>query len=59
MRGNHPIKEDINIFVNGIEKLLLNLNIHKATGPDGVTPRILKELAAYIAPILCIIFRSS
>ena len=43
----------------GVEKLLLGLKIHKAAGPDGITPRVLKQLAKTLAPILCHIFRLS
>ena len=44
---------------NGIEKLLHGLKTHKAAGPDGITPQILKHLAKTLAPILCNIFRLS
>ena len=36
-----------------------NLNPHKATGPDGISPRILKELAPELAPILSFIYQTS
>jgi hypothetical protein len=35
---------DINITLNGVTKLLRDLNPNKASGPDELTPRILKEL---------------
>ena len=54
-----PSIPDIVIVPDGIEKLLLNLQANKAPGPDGITPRILKETAAEIAPILSIIFQRS
>jgi hypothetical protein len=41
----------INITVSGVEKLLSKLNPTKAAGPDNITPRVLKELAPFIAPI--------
>ena len=50
---------DIEIDQKGIEKLLKNLDPTKACGPDGLSPRVLKELASEIAPILTIIFTSS
>lgn len=50
---------DIDITTPGIEKMLKNLKIHKAPGPDGITPMVLKTLASFIAPILSIIFRRS
>jgi hypothetical protein len=47
---------DINITVSGVEKLLSKLNPTKAAGPDNITPRVLKELAPFIAPILTVGF---
>lgn len=47
------------ISLEGVEKLLKNLNPNKASGPDQVSPKILKELHAVIAPILQTIFQSS
>ena len=44
---------------SGVEKLLANLKPAKAAGPDGFTPRVLRELAKQIAPILTTIYRSS
>ena len=44
--------------VTGTEKLL-NLNPNKASGPDKISPRLLKELHHKIAPILTKVFRSS
>ena len=49
---------DISITVTGTEKLL-NLNPNKASGPDKISPRLLKELHHKIAPILTKVFRSS
>ena len=41
----HPSMPEIKIHENGIFKLLNGLNIHKATGPDGIPTLVLKELA--------------
>ena len=38
-----PPIPDIVIVPDVIEKLLLNLQANKAPGPDGITPRILKD----------------
>jgi hypothetical protein len=35
------------------------LNPTKAAGPNNITPRVLKELAPFIAPILTVIFKIS
>ncbi|XP_072041141.1 uncharacterized protein [Amphiura filiformis] len=50
---------DVNITVEGVEKLLTELDPGKATGPDGVPARILKMGAKEIAPALTTIFRLS
>ena len=51
--------KDINITPNGVEKLLTDLDPSKASGPDELKPRILKELAKEISPILILIFQKS
>ena len=50
---------NIRIEVPGITKLLRNLNPHKASGPDGVPARLLKETAEEIAPAISILFQTS
>ena len=55
----HPIIPDINITTVGILKLLQNLDVHKASGPDQVSSRFLKETAESITPILKTIFTYS
>ena len=50
---------DINITESGVHNLLKSLNAHKALGPDQISPRVLKEMANAIAPILTAIFRKS
>ena len=57
--GQYNNIDDIDITENGVLKLLQNLNPNKAAGPDNITPRVLKELATSVAPILTIIFRAS
>ena len=59
MKGNFPTMPDICISEAGVNKLLKGLNPHKASGPDSITPRILKELADDISPILTLIFKQS
>ena len=53
------VANDIYIKKGGIQKLLEQLNPHKAAGPDGIKATILKELAKEFAPILKIIFNIS
>lgn len=51
--------DPIDITVEGVRKLLSSLNPYKASGPDSLHPRVLKELSSVIAPVLCNIFRTS
>ena len=41
---------DININAKGILKLLLNLKVDKAAGPDDIKPLVLKELKKRVYP---------
>ncbi|KAK3101678.1 hypothetical protein FSP39_005405 [Pinctada imbricata] len=41
---------DIEISTRGVQKLLAGLNIHKASGPDGVSTRLLKSFSSELAP---------
>ena len=50
---------EITVDPNGVIKLLNNLNIHKAPGPDGLSARVLKECSSEIAPVLTYIFNES
>ena len=50
---------DIEVEVRGVQKLLHNIKPNKATGPDGIPCRLLKEVANEIAPVLTDIFNSS
>ena len=52
----YPDIEDIYISVDGVEKLLNDLNPHKSMGPDGLHPKVLRQLSSTIAPILQLIF---
>ena len=56
MGQSFPTAPDLIISENGILKLLQKLNPNKAAGPDNIRPKVLKELATNIAPILHIIF---
>ena len=51
-----PSMPDINIEENGILKLLKEVNVHKAIGPDLIPNRILKDCCVELAPILTQIY---
>ena len=51
--------EDIVVDTDGVLKLLQQLKPHKASGPDRLPNRVLKELAPELAPILVDIFNQS
>ena len=57
--STYPAARQINVSQDGVLKLLQNLKTNKATGPDAVPARILKDLAVEISPILALIFQQS
>ena len=50
---------DIQFKPEEIFKKLINLKISKSPGPDQIHPRVLKEIANEISPLLCTIFNNS
>ena len=58
IQGNpFPSMPAINISQEGVMKLLKKLNLQKATGPDGISARILKDLSEDCSPYLTAIYR--
>ena len=55
----YPDMEDFEITENGVLTQLEGLNIHKSTGPDGLSPQLLKMLAPVISPTLTKIYKQS
>ena len=55
----YPDIPDLNFTVKGVLLMLEGLDASKATGPDQIPPRVLKELATTLAPILTDIFNRS
>ena len=51
-----PSLTEVTLSTSEIEEILRNLNPNKATGPDGITTRILKETAEEIASLLSKLF---
>jgi len=47
------------VTTNGVYKLLAGIEIHKATGPDGIPGRLLKELASELAPFFTTMYQAS
>ena len=60
-KGPSPHSDMNNIIVSacGVFKLLSNLKIHKATGPDKIPARLLKELAAELTPVFTLFYQTS
>lgn len=57
--NNIPPIRECTVRVEGILKLLSDINVNKASGPDEIPCRLLKLLAVDIAPILCQLFNQS
>ena len=60
-KGASPFSSigDITVDPKGVAKLLDGLNVHKASGPDGLDARVLKEYSNEISPILALIYNES
>ena len=56
---SYPSISEITIVEEGVEKLLKNLNVNKASGPDGLPNKILKLCARELAPAVTNIFQQS
>ncbi|XP_053389728.1 uncharacterized protein LOC128552706 [Mercenaria mercenaria] len=54
-----PTMDKIKVDWKGVHKLLLNLNTHKACGPDEISSFILKTAANELAPALAKLFQHS
>ena len=57
--STYAIMPDIPINVSGVHKLLSDLNPFKATGPDAILTRFLKETANELAPMLICLLNQS
>ena len=60
LEGNtFPHIPPINITTEGVLQLLQELDPHKASGPDGIPSKFLKETSVNIAPSLTLIYQAS
>ena len=58
----HPpslLPDEYHVSVEEVEKKLMAVNPHKASGPDGIPNWILSDFPGYLAPPLAAIFNSS
>ena len=51
--------DDIIITTGGVKKLLDDLNVYKANGPDGILARMLKETSNEITEAMTLLFKAS
>ena len=58
-RNSVPDLPSLNVTTPGVEKLLQNLKVNKASGPDNIPARVLKECSSTVAPILQKVFQKS
>jgi len=54
VRNKPPVIQE-----EAVNNLLCHLNTHKSTGPDGIHPRVLKELEEELAKTISIIYQQS
>ena len=57
--SSDPQMPNISVSLNGVLKLLKDLNPHKAAGPDQLKPIVLIRLQDVIAPVLQVIYQKS
>jgi len=55
----YPDMPDIQVTTPGVLKQLSQLDVRKSMGPDGISPRILKETSHEVAPILTFMFNQT
>ena len=55
----YPTTDSLHLTVSGVVHLLHGLKVHKACGPEGISPQLLKETANSIALMLTLIYQAS
>ena len=58
-RSPYPNMPNIQVTEQGVHKLLKHIKPHKATGPDKIQGRFLKEMALEITPAITYLFNKS
>jgi hypothetical protein len=53
------VMSDFEVTNHGVLKLSSSIFIKKSTGPDDISPRILKEVCTEVSPVLTFIFNQS
>ena len=56
---NYPSISGLTVNEKGVKKLLRDLKVHKASGPDEISCRLLQELHTELAPVLTSFFSQS
>jgi hypothetical protein len=56
---DHELLSEITVTQEDVNMVLLNLKVDKAFGPDGISPRLLKEARPFITESLCRLFNMS
>ena len=59
VNAQYPDMPAIQVDTAGIAKLLGEIDPYKAMGPDGIPPKLLKELANEVAPCMGLMFSAS
>ena len=49
----------LHLDVEGVDNLLKNINVKKASGPAGVSSQILRDLSEELSPVIVKIFSQS
>ena len=49
----------ITVHIEGVAQLLTSIQPHKASGPNNLPARFLKEVANEISPVLTVVFQAS
>ena len=55
----NPQLSSFHFTISEVRKILESLDVNKAIGPDGLSPRILRECALELSPSLCLLFNKS